>query len=306
MLKKVIQDPEPEDLIWLHPKAISLSFKEVLKKVNGDDNPSYMIPSKSDLQIVELGDLGFSGITVKNELSLFERYFGYKRTNLGPVYFFPYYGGVPADDFSNVGRLGNIPLCPNLAEPQYVITGEMQGCAIIITKEAGASTFTAWHFQSPGSGNNRDKLREFLKLHRNEIYSYLCFSDYRGPYNGKEYDITEIEGFNYLFFNRKNNQNEGGWAAGTWELRCIPLKRIPKYPFVKGWGGFFVDFSSKGRFIRPIDFNHPIPLPDNLIGNETIEWMVNHITYDASMNTGNILEAPPIKELIPFFQSSTI
>lgn len=301
-LKKTIPEAEPEDLIWKHPHAISLNFKQVLKKANGQNKPVYTLPSKSELQIVEFDDLGFSGIVESKYKGLFDDYLGYKRTNLGLVYFFPYHSGTPNDDFSNVGRLENIALYPTLNEPQYVITGEMNGCAIIITKEPGAGTFTAWHFQSPGYLQNREKLRNFLKQYRDQVYSYICFSDYGGANNGNGYDISEIEGFNYLFFNRKNNQNGNNWAAGTWELRCIPLKRISKYPLVNNWIGQFVDFSSKDRFIRPIDFNNPIPLPDNLIGNLSIDWIVDHITYDVSNERREVLRNPPIPELWPLFR----
>lgn len=35
MLKKIIEETEPEDLIWNHPKAISLNFREALRKTEG-------------------------------------------------------------------------------------------------------------------------------------------------------------------------------------------------------------------------------------------------------------------------------
>ncbi|MDR6546294.1 hypothetical protein J2810_002350 [Chryseobacterium rhizosphaerae] len=292
MLKKIVEETEPEDLIWNHPKAISLNFREALRKTEGKKNPSYMLPQKTDLQIVEFDDLDFSGVTVSQNVGLLKRYFGYKRINLGPVYFFPYISGTPKDDFSNVGRLENIPLYPTLAEPQYVITGEMNGCAIIITKKDGAKTFTAWHFQSPDSVNNREKLRAFLKEYRNEIYSYLCFSDYASENNDETYNEKEREGFNYLFFNRKNHGDGNDWVAGTWELRCIPLIRTLNNPKQDDpWVGDLISFSTKNKFTRPIDFNQPL-IPANETGDLIINWIISHITYDVTLRNRPVL--PPL------------
>ncbi|MDR6458564.1 hypothetical protein J2786_001657 [Chryseobacterium vietnamense] len=275
-----------EDVIWKHRLPISLDFEESSRLVLVQQ-----IKSLANIELMCSVDISNEGqpfsclLPEKNfkRKHLFSHEPKYKYNSIGSAYYFPYKAGFDSNkDF--IENIGNVEILvnPGSDEPHYVLTGAMNGCAIIITKEEGQKmmgrpSFRAWHFQSPTS--NKTQLRAFINRYRNCIYSYICFQDYASPNNGSGYDEKDVEGFNYLFF---NNAVFEGSLDGTWELNCIPLKRIPMPLPESEWKKSWVQKSRHCRSRRLIDFTKgPIIIPpDNAEGKcPVIDWIVWDITY---------------------------
>lgn len=283
------------DVIWEHPLPISLDFEEGSRLVLETKISSLV--NIEPICIVDIANKGkpFSCLLPPKNFKR-QKFLGvplpfpvYKSKPVGSSYYFPYKAGFDSkrDFIENIGNV-EILVNPGSKDPYYALTGAMNGCAIIITKEKdqnimGRPSFRAWHFQNPTS--NKKQLKAFIKKYRNNIYSYICFRDYASPNKGSDYeegdkyDDKEIEGFNYLFF---NNIVITGSLEGTWELNCIPLKRIPMPLPNSEWKKPWVEKSRHDRSKRFIDFSKgPIAIPpDNAEGEcPVIDWILWDITY---------------------------
>ncbi|ASK29459.1 hypothetical protein CEY12_04785 [Chryseobacterium sp. T16E-39] len=232
---------DPEDLIWVNPDPISLNFDVASKKALAV--PVKELTSGQQVMILRFTDIPFDAILP----------FGgaykpdFKPQNgitLGKAYYFPYKTGPNASNFR--GTVGNvdIPVSPSANDPHYVLTGEMNGCSLIVTKKTNETKCTVWHFPSPDS--YKKEYDAFKKQFKNEIYGEIRYANYGGNVLK-----GEIDGVNYLYYNN---------ASKKWQLSCIPISRVvttdPQK--LKLWNGNWVEKSSVPRFKKDIDFSKPI------------------------------------------------
>ncbi|SFM97862.1 hypothetical protein SAMN05421594_0054 [Chryseobacterium oleae] len=232
---------ESKDVIWENPHPISLNFKTASEKALASVVTG-IVSNSDNTQILWFRDLPFDAIL---PVKPFKKDFTPEKSFiLGKVYFFPYKTPPRSDDFR--GSIGNVDMqvSPLSTDPEYVLTGEMNGCSIIITKEtADSKSFTAWHFPSPDS--YKKVYEQFLEKYKGKIYGEIKYSDYGGTKDG------ETDGVNYLFYNR---------SRSLWELSCIPVKRVVKLDpaDLKKWNGNWVEKSSVPRKKRDLNFSKPI------------------------------------------------
>lgn len=296
------------DLVWENDRPISLDFQEASRVVF--NNVITELPEATNINILRLRIVNGFDVLLPYNIRYKDPGIVTKCQFLWSVYYFPYklFSG---NNFLDMGKVC-IPIIPNINQPIYAFTGSMNGCAIIITKKENENSFTAWHFPSPGSSKYRNLIHRFIKDYRDQIYSYLCFDDYAMRNDGNEYNRDDVEGFNYLYFNRNNDIN-------AWELRSIPLRRIHNNssgpnPPSNVWNTQLVEFSPKPRSIRRLNFSSPISIPpanedivytrpsgDTFVSNPVIEWMADHITYpsDIPEDERPTLPESPLPGILP-------
>lgn len=230
----------PEDLIYANPEPISLNFDVASNKALAV--PIQGLTSGQEVMILCFTDIPFDAILpfgAKYKPGFTPK----KGIYLGKAYYFPYKTKPNSSNFR--GTVGNVdvPLSPSASEPHYVLTGEMNGCSLIVTKKTNETKFSVWHFPSPDSYKN--EYAAFKKQFKNEIYGEIKYSNYGGNVSN-----GEIDGVNYLYCN----------SANKWELSCIPVKRVvttdPEK--LKLWKGNWVEKSTVPRFKKVIDFSKPI------------------------------------------------
>ncbi|RNA62513.1 hypothetical protein D1631_11495 [Chryseobacterium nematophagum] len=230
-----------QDLIWDNPHPISLNFKVASEKALAI--PIMSLTSLQDVQILYFRDLPFNAIL---PVARFKHGFTpAKGIHLGKAYYFPYL--TPPDPSNFWGTVGNVEvkISPSSNDPQYVLTGEMNGCALIVTKPEGDDvTFRVWHFPSPDS--HKTAYEEFKKKFKGQIYGEIKYSDYGGD------ELKgDIDAVNYLYYNPH---------TGLWELSCIPIRRIIERDPAKLalWNGNWIGTSEVPRFKKDLNFFHPI------------------------------------------------
>lgn len=118
----------------------------------------------------------------------------------------------------------------------------MNGCAIIVTKEADENTFKVWHLQSPGS--HRGLTERPVRNNYLKIYGFLYYREY-----GEIFDRDgSVCGCNYLFYDIRKNK---------WIIKCIPLKYYVDTADTI-WPSLKYEFSRIPRFEKEIDFSKPL------------------------------------------------
>ncbi|RNA62514.1 hypothetical protein D1631_11500 [Chryseobacterium nematophagum] len=231
------------DLIYNNPNPISLNFTAASKKAL--NTPIDELTSLQEVQILYFRDreIGFNAI-LPVAVSYKAGFTPARGVVLGKAYYFPYKTNPNPNNFlATVGNV-EVKLLPTGNDPQYVLTGEMNGCSLIVTKSPNESNFRVWHFPSPDS--YKTAYNEFKKKFKGQIYGEIKYADYGG-------DVSkgEIDGVNYLYYNNSINK---------WELTCIPTKRIIEINPQKLalWMGNWAGKSNVPRFKRILNFVQPI------------------------------------------------
>ncbi|MCT4234942.1 hypothetical protein HZP42_00940 [Elizabethkingia anophelis] len=243
------------DIIWNYPHPINLDYAMAAKLIFGDSfDRSLILKSgirnivlvhfkKIDIHALIMNDQQLQLIDI-NDLEI---------TILGKAYYFPY---NPTESLGNeniiedlnksIGHI-EVPISPSITDPQYIVTGAMNGCAIIITKEVGEETFKVWHFQSPTI--HMKLLINFLDIYISRIHEILFVKDYAAPGSlgiiGNE--TGHVCADNYLYYDIKKEK---------WILKCIPLRYIEDYHDSNViWKGIKYTFSKIKKHEKEIDFS---------------------------------------------------
>jgi hypothetical protein len=143
----------------------------------------------------------------------------------------PYLTKKASDPETDVGHVDvRIERSDEEFSPDFVFTAAMNGCAFTVTGAADGDSFTAWHYQSPGS--NRQEASRFR--------SELSPSDWFGA---EEYDSGDHPGL-FEVTNLMWRPADGGWKIlsqevdmSAMDMNDARIRRFRSRPLVLDPGG---------------------------------------------------------------------
>jgi len=148
------------------------------------------------------------------------------------AYYIPYHNERPQKDDKPEEILGYVDFHATDPVTPYVITGQMNGCHLIVSASPYKGYLRAWHYQSPGSKPVFTKYNFPFK-----VYAWITDADYAGTRLG-----VDVCGFNYLQFNR-----------GKWWVVSQPQALGPRNTDT-AWGSYIAAPSTKKMFVS--ELNH--------------------------------------------------
>jgi hypothetical protein len=146
------------------------------------------------------------------------------------AYYIPYFnnrpqrGDKPENVIGYVDFHADNPVCP------YIITGQMNGCHLIVSASPFKGYLRAWHYQSPGSNPVFTPQNFPFK-----VYAWLTADDYAGTRHGKD-----VCGFNFLCY------------YNGWRLVSQPQSIGPQ-TMDQTWGSYIAAASTEQLFSRQLN-----------------------------------------------------
>lgn len=170
-----------------------------------------------------------------------------------PAYYFPYLSG-PVGPSATGGDHGmgyvDVPMHPGPNDPQFVITGAMNGCSMVVTQSEVAGHLRIYHYQSPDTNNlyvpteHGGQGEPFPR----PVVAWTTYADY---------GVTPSDGQNINGFNFMHYEN------GQWQLYSKPLNGGIPQPSPSGAVTFIPGQSTvpTAPGPHPINPNQVIPPP---------------------------------------------
>lgn len=128
---------------------------------------------------------------------------------------------------------------PKISPPyDFVFTGQMNGCDLIVSESPYNNHYRVWHYQSPG--DNPVYTYDNFPL---KVYAWISSNSYAGDVKN-----DEVSAFNFLYYDKSQK---------LWVVYSQPQKYRVVNDLV--WKSFLAEKSSKENFLLPI--KNPIEQP---------------------------------------------